>query len=260
MPFKLTDTDCSPLVIDNEFKIVNKTLLAQYVGEMLLGHHFHIMRILNSLNTIFPVHPNDSIDKVINKLNSTSKEKRDGWIFQMISWIVLAKRNNGNNFYSNYPHFAPAQHGIDGLAVTLNDDGSLHNIIITEDKCTISPRGLITQQVFPEFESFESGEKNNALVSIISSLLGQLDAGKILEQVQNDIFLNKYRLYRIGITREKKHNNIEGRNRLFKKYEKYVKGVTCERRRGSTVNIVDLRDWMQDFSDKVIAYLETKKS
>jgi hypothetical protein len=260
MPLNLINTDCSPLVIDNEFEIVNEDVLAQYVGEMLLGHHFHIMRILNSLTTIFPIHPNDSIDKIITKINSTTPEKRDGWIFQMISWIVLAKNNNTNNFYSNYPHFAPAQHGIDGLAVTLNTDKSLRNIIITEDKCTTSPRGKITQQVFPEFESFESGAKNNALISIISSLLGQMDAGKILEQVQNDIFLNKYRLYRIGITREEKHNTIAGRKTLFLNYEKYVQGDTCERRSSSTIHIPDLRDWMHDFSNKITAYLESKKS
>ncbi|WP_431609260.1 hypothetical protein [Chryseobacterium sp. 'Rf worker isolate 10'] len=260
MPFNLIDTDCSPLVIDYEYEINNKNLLAEYVGEMLLGHHLHINRIINSLSTVFPVHPNDSIDQVINKITSTTSIKRDGWIFQMISWIVLAQRSAGEKFFSNYPHFAPAQHGIDGLALVLNDDGSLRSIIITEDKCTTGPRGKITQQVFPEFKEFENGEKNNALVSIISILIGQLDAGNILQNVQNDIFDNKYRIYRIGITREGKHNDNDGRKDLFKDYNDYVSGDTSERRSGATIYLDDMRNWMQDFSDKVIAYLLSKKS
>lgn len=260
MPFNLIDTDCSPLVIDYEYEIDNKDLLAEYVGELLLGHHLHINRIINSLSTILPVHPNDSIDKVINKITSATIEKRDGWIFQMISWIVLAKRYTGEKFFSNYPHFAPAQHGIDGLALILNENDGLRNIIITEDKCTTGPRGKITQQVFPEFREFENGEKNNALVSIISILIGQLDAGNILQNVQNDIFDNKYRIYRIGITREGKHNDNEGRKALFNNYDDCVSGNTSERRSGATIYLDDMRNWMQDFSDKVINYLQSKKS
>ncbi len=260
MPFKLIDVDCSPLVIDFEYEIINKDLLVNYVGEMVLGHHLHVSQIINNLTTVFPVHPNDSIDHVISKIKSATSEKRDGWLFQMISWIVLAQRNAGQKFLCNYPQFAPAQHGIDGLAVILNDDDTLKSIIITEDKCTTGPRGKITQQVFPEFQEFERGEKNNALVSIISSLIGQLKAGSILENVQNDIFNNKYRLYRIGITREKQHNDNKGRQGLFKNYDDYVSGLNCERRSGATIYLDDLRNWMQDFSDSVINYLESKKS
>jgi hypothetical protein len=260
MPFNLIVTDCSPLVIDYEYEITNKDLLANYVGEMLLGHHMHIQRIINSLATVFPDQPIDSIDQIINKVKSASVEKRDGWLFQMISWVVLAQRNVGKKFYSNYPHFAPAQHGIDGLAVLLMDDDKLNSIIITEDKCTTSPRNKITQQVFPEFETFERGGKNNALVSIISTLIGQLDAGEILQSVQNDIFNKKYRLYRIGITRKTKHNDKKGRRKLFKNYDNCVSGSNSKRRSGATIYLDNMRDWMQDFSDRVVKYLEAKKS
>ncbi len=260
MPFNLIDTDCSPLVIDYEYQIIDKDLLAEYVGEMLLGHHFHISRIINSLTTTSPIQPNESIDKIITIMNSPEIEKRDGWLFQMISWIVLAKRNAGQIFFANYPHFAPAQHGIDGLAITLNNDGTLKNIIITEDKCTTNPRNKITQQVFPEFIAFENGEKNNALVSIISCLIGTLDSGTIFQNIQNDIFQNKFRIYRIGITREDRHNCNDGRISLFKDYNKHVPGATPERRSGATIHLNNMRNWMQDFTDKVINYLESKKS
>ncbi|WP_297085459.1 hypothetical protein [uncultured Draconibacterium sp.] len=260
MPINFINTDCSPLVIDNDYEIINKDLLANYVGELLLGHHHHVYRIINSLSTNFPVHPNDSIEQIIQKITSASIPKRDGWLFQMISWIVLAENNKGEKYYSNYPHFAPAQHGIDGLAIVLDNEDNLSRIIITEDKCTTSPRGKITQQVFPEFLDFEDGKKNNALVSIISSLIGHIDAGNILEGIQNDIFDNDYRNYRISITREESHNDIAGRKRLFKNYENYVSGDNSSRRTGATVYLEDMRVWMEDFSTKVIAFLESKKS
>lgn len=63
MPIILTEKTCSPLVVDYEYEVSNKALLAQYVGDMLLGHHGHVINILNSLSTISPTPPNESIDR-----------------------------------------------------------------------------------------------------------------------------------------------------------------------------------------------------
>jgi hypothetical protein len=147
-----------------------------------------------------------------------------------------------------------------GLAIVLNSSGYLESIIITEDKCTDQPRNLITQQVFKEFNDLENGKKDNALMSIIAMLIGQLDSGKILEKAQNNIFDTKYRVYRIGITREAKHNDRKGRKLLFKDYENNVSGENHLRRSAATIHLDQLRDWMDDFSILVIDYLTTKKS
>jgi hypothetical protein len=259
MPFILTEKTCSPLVVDYEYEVSNKTLLAQYVGDMLLGHHGHVLRILNRLSTIAPTPPNESIDSVINQITSASDAKRDGWLFQMISWLVLAKLHAGSDFHANYPHSAPAQHGLDGLAIKLKNDKTLDKIIITEDKCTSSPRNLITQQIFPEFKDFENHTKDNALIGIVTVLLRNLDAGSILQQVQNNIYDTRYRLYRIGITREEEHNDELGRRKLFKHYDSHVTGATAERRSAATIHIPNLRSWMKDFEGLVIAYLKTKR-
>lgn len=259
MPFNLLETDCSPLLSDYEFEIADRDLLVQYVAEMLLGHHYHVLRIIRTFSATWPIHPNESIDHIIDKLNGADTDKRDGWIFQMISWIVLAKRNAHGKFFSNHPHFAPAQHGIDGLAIILDENNGLKQIVITEDKCTIGPRNKITQQVFPEFLEFEAGKKNNALLNIISSLTSNLDDGKALEAFQNNIFENAYRLYRIGITRADEHNTVEGRNRLFKDYDLKVVGAVT-RRSASTIHIPDLRRWMTAFAQDVITYLKSKKT
>lgn len=263
MPFNLIDTDCSDLVIDYEYEITNKDLLAEYVGELILGHYIHILNIINSLSSSSSAPPNRIIDFAIERLNVTEEVKlihRDGWLFQMISWLVLAHRNLGNNFHTQHPHFAAAQHGFDGLSIVLKPDNTIDKIIITEDKCTTNPRKTIREQVFPEFKDFEDGKKDSALITVLSSLISHLDAGAVFQSVQNDIYNTDLRIYRVGITREKSHLSPDGRRRLFKNYDDYVLGETCTRRSGATIYLDDMRNWMQDFSDRVINYLASKKS
>lgn len=260
MPFTLIDVDCSPYAIDHEYEITNENLLAEYVGELVLGHHIHILKVINSLSSTFSATPNHVIDIAIRKIRTPETDKRDGWLFQMISWLVLASRNQGENYYTQHPHFAAAQHGIDGLSILLNPDNSVKKIIITEDKCTTSPRDTIRDDVFPEFKKFESGEKDSAMIGIFGILLSNLDSGEVFQSIQNDIYNIDLRVYRIGITREHSHNSDNGRKRLLKDYEKNVLGATSDRRTGATIFIDDLRNWMNEFSSKVIIYLESKKS
>lgn len=260
MPVKLIDTDCSPLVIDYGYKITNKELLAEYVGQLILGHYKHILNIINSLSSSPSTPPNQIIDFAIDKLKRSLIFHRDGWLFQMISWVVLAHRNAGSNYYTQHPHFAAAQHGFDGLSIVLKSDNTIDKIIITEDKCTENPRETIRNKVFPEFKEFEEGKKDSALIGLISSLISHLDAGKVFQSVQNDIYNTDLRMYRIGVTRKYSHNSIKGRNRLFKDYDVCVNGASSIRRSGATIYLEDMRNWMQDFSERVITYLESKKS
>lgn len=259
MIFNLIDTDCSPLVIDYEYEIADKDLLAKYVGELILGHYGHLLNIINSLSSSPSTPPNNVIDIAIDKLDKSPIIHRDGWLFQMISWLVLALRNKGNNYYTQHPQFAPAQHGIDSLSIVLKEDSTIDKIIITEDKCTENPRNTIKKEVFPEFRAFEDGKKDSALISILSSLISHLNAGAIFQSVQNDIYNPDLRVYRIGVTREDCHNSSQGRNRLFKNYDSCIVGASSDRRSGATIYLNDLRNWMQDFSNRVIYYLESKK-
>src|SRR5699024_295554 len=159
-------------VIDYEYEVTDKDLLAEYVGELIIGQYIHILKIINTLSSTSSNPPNKAIDIAIEKLNVIGDVHivhRDGWLFQMISWLALAHRNLGNKYHTQHPHFAPAQHGIDGLSVLLNKDNTINKIIITEDKCTTNPRNTIRQEVFPEFKHFEDGKKDSVLVSVLSS-------------------------------------------------------------------------------------------
>ena len=185
---KLINTDCCPLVIDYDYEITDKELLAEYAGELVLGHYIHILKIINSLSSSASIPSNQIIDFGIEKLKNSVIFHRDGWLFQMISWIVLVHRNNGKNYYTQHPHFAPAQHGFDGLSIVLKSDNTIDRIIISEDKCTDNPRDMIRDEVFQEFKALEEGKKDSALIGLISSLISHLDVGKVFKMIS--IILN----------------------------------------------------------------------
>jgi hypothetical protein len=259
MLFNFNKCDCSPLVIDNEFEVNNEDLLAEYVGKIVLGHYAHVKRIIKALSTTnLAIHDSD-IQSAIDRLKGTSSDKRDGWIFQIISWLALFSENNGKKFYCQQPHDAPAQHGLDGIAILLNDSSTIDSIIITEDKCTGSHRVLIPK-VWEEFKQFERGDHDNKLVSRISALIEHLDDGSVLEVNRNNIYLKDIRQYRVGINRNDTYQTEQKRKDLFKGYDECVKDTISHRRYASTLHKEDIRAWMEQFSQKVIKYLESQKS
>ena len=264
MPFKYKDCDCTPLVFDREFDIDNEDLLAQYVGTIVLGHYAHIKRIINSLSAIEPKIADNEINLAINHLKSLGKssneiEKRDGWVFQIISWLVLLNENKGSRFYCQPPHDAPAQQGIDGLGLKLDENLKLERIIITEDKCTENQRIVIKQQVWPEFKNYEKGLFNNKIVNRVSAMIENLHNGDILEANKNDIYSMDKWIYRVGINRTDTYETVKKREKLFKGYADNVIGNDPHRRYAATINKADIRTWMEELSVKIITHLESTK-
>lgn len=131
------DTLCK----DYEFKINNKNQLAELIAKLVMGWSRHVSRLIKKLDPHYPDVDKATIQSKLDELKNGDATKIDGWLFQMISWLVLAEQHKGNpNFFQHNPHPQPAMHGLDGIAVTLKPDGSIDRIIITEDKCTVSPR------------------------------------------------------------------------------------------------------------------------
>lgn len=85
----------------------------------------------------------------------------------------------------------------------------------------------------------------------VAALLSDED----LIRVQNDITNPCYRQYRIAITRLDMHNSDDGRKTLFKDYNQNVGGADVDRRTCSTTNFNNMRAWMDDLKQLVIAAL-----
>lgn len=242
---------------DFEFVVTDKDLLADLIAKLVMGWSRHVSKVIKSLDPQYPDADRTTIQSQINILNGEDTEKIDGWLFQMISWLALAEQQKGNSyFYQQAPHPQKAMHGLDGIAVTLTAEGNIEKIIITEDKCTNTPRNKILYQVFPEFEDIEKGKKNNAIMQHVESLL----TDQALAKVQNDILRPGYRQYRISITRLSDHDSDEGRKKLFEGYDQKVIGADVDRRTCSTVNFGNMRAWMDDLRQKVVACLTQQLS
>ncbi|MDW3191996.1 MAG: hypothetical protein R8G66_06515 [Cytophagales bacterium] len=264
MPISFNAIDCTPLVIDNEFEITDEGKLASYVAEIVLGRYANVKRVLKSLATTSFRITEDEVSYAIARLDAKDKsdkdiEKRDGWIFQIISWLALFIESSDQDFYNQPPHDAPAQHGLDGIAVTIGSDKKIEEIVITEDKFTKNPRNLIQRQIWPEFSDFEMGIHDNKIVGRISALLEHLDGGTILEINQNDLCSKELRRYRVGINRLSYHADKKGKETLFNEYDKKVVGSNPHRRFASTIYKDDIRKWMDDFILLVIEELKKKK-
>lgn len=50
-PLQITPLDCSPLVIDNGYIVVNQNQFAQWVAQLLLGNSLHISRVIEGLDS-----------------------------------------------------------------------------------------------------------------------------------------------------------------------------------------------------------------
>mgnify|MGYP001007712230 CR=1 FL=1 len=256
MPLRNIGTDLSPLVFDDDYEIIDEKKLAEYIGEIILGYYLHVKKIIDQLDSGSGPTNEESIQAAIKLLNSTDSQKLKGFLFQHMSWIALAMQYKTTNLKMVRPHDAPAQQGIDGLAILLCDDGLIDKIIITEDKCSKEPRKRIQSEVYPEFDDFESGKSNNKIVSGITSLVGYDE--NLLKKIEPNIVNKSLWQYRIGVTRNDNYQTPNDRKALFNDYDKHVFG-SQERRHAATIYIPDTDNWSENLKDKIIQYLNSRK-
>lgn len=268
VPLKMVVMDCTPLVVDYGYEVTDKDLLAGWIAELCLGNFLHLREVIEQLNPDIPISEDEAIEAVIELLNvpsdnKTLVERRDGWLFQMMSWIALNldlhHKFKPEQFEMAPPHTKPGQHGLDGIAVVMDDNMNIDRIIITEDKCSTGPENIIKNQIFPEFDSFEERKQDNRIKTGVTSLIIPIGGRQVASKLKNDIARLDYRRYRIGITRKEEHESQEGRKKLYTGYDSHVKG-NVERRMAASVFLPDLRDWMSDLSNKVVKVLNSRKT
>ncbi len=258
LPLRLITSGQQPLCHGYKWQIRNEDYLAKLVAKLLLGHYRHVQKILKNSNSISPHISSEMKTEVKRKLKDTSSDQlryqRDGWVFQMISWIAI--KISDPHLHTAIPHSQPAQKGFDNLVVQLTDDmKSIDFIYICEDKATENSRKTITTKVWPEFAKFETGSRDNELVNEVTPILERLhrNINIDIDKSISKIFWEKERHYRVSLTTENV-NNDQDRKILFKGYDQKVKG-NVKRRRAENINISGLREWMNNFCNKIIKQL-----
>lgn len=231
--------------------------LADQIAYVALGQSWHVQRIMAGANLGPAPNTKSAAISALALLTVAGEDPwhRDGWMFQVMSWIAAHTAKPGGVIRS--PHMILAHKGFDGLQLEMdNETGAVGAVIIFEDKATDNPRETIRKEVWPDFKQLEDGDQENVLTAEVSGLLQTLPDVDPDVAIQNIIW-KQARHYRVCITVGDSHSSAAGRLRLFRDYDTVAIG-TAQKRRAETFHVKHLRGWMNDLAVKAIAAVHTK--
>lgn len=187
--------------------------------------------------------------------NGSPRAHRDGWMFQIISWIASHLQANAmsNTVLIRPPHMIHADKGQDGLLIEYSGD-DIARVVVCEDKATEHPRRQIRAAVLPDLDHYETGQRDNELIAGVTSILGQNGVAAADAIVENILWHEK-RAYRVAVTVGDKHAAQPAR--LFKGYETSVDGPVS-RRRVELMPLADLRAWMDKLAEKALDAIDSR--
>ncbi|MGB3027648.1 hypothetical protein [Paradevosia shaoguanensis] len=233
--------------------MVSEDELAKLIARVALGQSRYAERILKETGFLPPKTADTTLKGAIKLLTAKNPAKpyhRDGWMFQVMSWIASHKQDG--TALIREPHMIHAHKGFDGIHVKLDAATKLVTVVVVcEEKATEQPRGMITSKVWPEFKDIEKAERDHQLLSEVITML-RLHPGTDVEQAIEQIVWKNARTYRLAITVGEADDPVA----TFEGYPGAVTGAIA-RRRAETLPLADVRAWMVTIADKAIAH--TKK-
>jgi hypothetical protein len=191
------------------------------------------------------------IQSIIKKILHTKEAiHRDGLLFQHISWIFSAIKKNEKDLLKA-PHCRIADKGQDSIIIHFDENNTVIGVSICEDKATEYVRDEIRDKVYPQFTDYELGNRDSELESEVLAMLEKQSDSDKANSIIETIFWNNVKRYKITITvNEEKPLNI------FKGYDNCIEGE-LSRRTGNTVQILNMRKWFNQFSQKIEIYLKS---
>lgn len=252
MTLVLKQVDHDDLCHGWEWAVEDIDVLAERVARVAMGQYRHVAQILEGLAAAAPASKEQHAENALKKLavaKNGDPWQRDGWLFQIISWIAANQQKQGATLAP--PHIFHAHKGFDGMQLELSEDGkSVTAIVVFEDKATDDARDMIREKVWPDIVKLEAGERVAELTHEATAMLEaqqhfhpDLDIDDAIDR----ILWQEVRRYRVSITIDDTHNGGDKRKSLFKDYDSSAKGKVI-RRRAETMHFDDLRKWMDDFA------------
>lgn len=233
-----------------EWTIPDEDILAQWIAWVAVGQSYHVAQILHSVGAGPMATNEDAIKEGVLLLTQAgvSPDHRDGWMFQIMSWLATNCRTA--NSLTAPPHMIHAEKGLDGLEIILDSAGQVIGAVISEDKATINPRKTVYEKVWPEFIQFEAGAAVSRMTQTATGILAVAQHPNPSDAVRKIIWKNARR-YRLSITTTR--NSNASRKSLFKGYARVAPG-TNDRRRGEIFFKKDMRAWMNSLANKAIEF------
>jgi hypothetical protein len=252
MAIILTPFSVGELCDGCSWAVDNVDVLAEQIARVAVGQAEHVADILAQAGLAEAATTAEAIEDAVELLTVAggAPYHRDGWMFQVMSWIAAHRHTPGGLI--SVPHMILAHKGFDGIQIDLDSDtGAVTAVVVFEDKATENPRAKIREDVWPDFRNLEAGKKQNVLAAQVTTLLKAASHPDPNTAVQKVIWADARR-YRVSITIENGHATEEGRAQLFADYDEVAPGDRW-RRRGETFLVPNLRDWMATLAELAVS-------
>lgn len=191
MPIQVKDRPDHPHCEGKNWYVRDEDTLVKHLAYLVVGQHRHVSRILRKLGgsaVQIQLTEVDVAERKLKVLPGAPTYHRDGWLFQLISWIVLVERL-GSKGYVDAPHPIQAQKGIDtlGFSIKGKDPKGVGEVFVGEEKATDHPRKTFKNDVISEFEAIARGERNSEIRSRLSTIIDTIGVAedqkkKLIEQ------------------------------------------------------------------------------
>ncbi|MCK1732963.1 hypothetical protein IVA79_03085 [Bradyrhizobium sp. 138] len=241
--------------------------LARLIALIAMGQALHAAKIIEDLSptasAISAKSLTDAAKRQLRIVGTTPEQKdssrwrRDGFLFEAISWIAARQAGTARIFMKD-PHIKATTQGIDGLMIELAaSTPEITSATIFEDKCSENPRAIFRGDVMKAFADHHKNLRGPELVSGASALIEKSGVdGTAAVQAASRVLDLAYRRYRAALAISAEHDSETGRVALFKGYNK-LKGITAQQRIGATFVVDgDLRDWFDDLAQQALTALD----
>lgn len=242
--------------------------LARLIALILLGQAEHAAEIIRELSTKLPLTHAQLVNNALDSIaldNSSptklaaSRWRRDGLLFECISWIASHLEAREGVQLATAPHLKSTTQGLDGLLIDwLPTEGRVVSATIVEDKCSERPRAMFRDDVLPTFKSHHRGDRDTELLATAVTLIRQVGlTGSTAIAAAAAVLEKPTRAYRAGLAVTPSHDSDDARARLFKGYPQ-LKDLRASARIGATLVIdePDLRGWFDRLAGLVSDAIE----
>ncbi|WP_163005823.1 hypothetical protein [Pseudomonas viridiflava] len=267
LPLKTVDHSLTTHCVGSIWHVQERSHLIRSIALVAVGQAYAARRIIYELSPTPPPFLKSLQEEAKIKLTVQDdyksgdrlgypKYQRDGFIFEVISWVA-ALQDNGKEVLLKDPHTSATSQGLDGLMLVLSADRARVDLTtIFEDKCTENARKTFLEQVLPAFQDRHTNKRGAELVATASTLLrmASIDPDAVAT-LSASVMDQSLRCYRASFALTSEFEMIKARQQLFKNYER-ITDLDSARRIGACFIVDgDLRSWFETLANDVIIYL-----
>jgi hypothetical protein len=199
--------------------------------------------------------PDDAQRKAAEAKRDTRVEHRDGLLFQHVSWIAAFMRLP--HAKATPPHVRQADKGFDGVLLEVDPaQTALSRIVLCEDKASINPRSLVTGSIWPEIKQIQVHAKDREILAALTAILDtmpEVDRESVIDATE----WRGVRQFRVALTAGEDQVKAGGYQHLFAGFDSAA-GGTIEARMAEVMPMNEVRPYLDDLAERVIAVLKGK--